>query len=363
MSRVTWSNSVGPTKCPPAWPSTSTPRPSITRAAPSRSPASMYPLTRSAWGRRDQRSHVDTRAVAGADGERRGARREPRHERVTCLADRHHGRDRHAALAGRAVGGADQSVGGRVEIGVRQHDGVVLGATQRLHPFPLGASGFIDVPGDRRRADERDCRHVGVRQEGVDRVLVAMHDVEDAVGQSGLFQQFRGQHAGGRVLFRRFQHERVPTGQRHGRHPHRAHDREIEGGDPCADPSGCLTVCESTPAPTSSECSPFSKWGMPVANSTTSSPRCTEPAASESVLPCSSVMTAARSPCRRSSRSRNRMRIRARRIGVVARHAGNARRALPTAASTSAALANGTVRTTSPVAELVTVPDRGPRAA
>jgi len=136
---------------------------------------------------------------------------------------------------------------------------------------------------------------------------------------------------------------------------------KLNGVMPAHTPSGCCTVCESTPAPTSSACSPFSRCGMPVANSTTSSPRCTEPAASGSVLPCSSVMAAAISPVCCSSRSRNRMRIRARRSGVVARQAGRAARALSTARSTSASLANGTVRTTRPVAALVTDPCRVPR--
>src|SRR5437667_3682320 len=59
--------------------------------------------------------------------------------------------------------------------------------------------------------------------------------------------------------------------------------------------------------------------------------------------------------------SRNRVRIRARRSGGVDRHPGNAATAAFTAASTSSWLAKGTVRTTAPVAALVTWPDLVPR--
>src|SRR3989440_607816 len=38
------------------------------------------------------------------------------------LADRHRDRDRHAALAGRAVTGTDQRIDGLVDIGIRHHD-------------------------------------------------------------------------------------------------------------------------------------------------------------------------------------------------------------------------------------------------
>ena len=131
---------------------------------------------------------------------------------------------------------------------------------------------------------------------------------------------------------------------------------KLNGVIPTQTPRGCLIVWESMPVPTSAECSPLSKCGMPVANSTTSSPRWTDPAASGRVLPCSSVMAAAISSVCCSSRSRKTMRIRARRSGVVERHAGKAVRAAWTAASTLESSANGTVRTPRPVALLVTSP-------
>jgi hypothetical protein len=53
------------------------------------------------------------------------------------LADRHRHRDRHAALAGRAVGRADQRVDRLVEVGVGHDDHVVLGAAQACTRLPF----------------------------------------------------------------------------------------------------------------------------------------------------------------------------------------------------------------------------------
>ena len=68
-----------------------------------------------------------------------------------------------------------------------------------------------------------------------------------------------------------------------------------EGVIPAHTPTGWRSECASTCVPTFSECSPFSRCGIPQANSTTSMPRCTEPIASGSVLPCSAVTSAASS--------------------------------------------------------------------
>ena len=61
-------------------------------------------------------------------------------------------------------------------------------------------------------------------------------------------------------------------------------------------PSGWRIDATSTPVDAFSVAEPFSRCGAPQANSTTSWPRATSPAASESTLPCSQVMIAASSP-------------------------------------------------------------------
>ena len=69
-------------------------------------------------------------------------------------------------------------------------------------------------------------------EDRVDRDLVAVDDVEHAVGQAGLLEQLGDEHRRARVLLGRLEHERVAAGDRVGEHPHRDHRREVERGDP-----------------------------------------------------------------------------------------------------------------------------------
>ena len=57
---------------------------------------------------------------------------------VADRLDRDDHRDRHAPLPRRAEAGVDRGVGGQVEVGVGQHDHVVLRAAERLHPLAVG---------------------------------------------------------------------------------------------------------------------------------------------------------------------------------------------------------------------------------
>jgi hypothetical protein len=121
------------------------------------------------------------------------------------------------------------------EVGVGHDDHVVLGAAQRLHALIVGSARVIDVLGDRGGADEADRRDVRMGEDGVDRLLVAVDDVEHAVGQAGLLHEV-GDHQGGRgVLLRGLQDEGVAAGERYREHPHRHHGREVEGRDAGAD--------------------------------------------------------------------------------------------------------------------------------
>jgi hypothetical protein len=155
-------------------------------------------------------------------------------ERVRDIADRHDDRDRHTALAGRAEGGGCELGGGVVEVGVGQHDGVVLGAAERLDALTaLGRPG-VDVPRDRGGADERDRVDAGVLEQRVDRHLVTVDDIEHAGRQAGPPVQLGDQVRGRRVALGRLQHECVAGRDRHRVHPHRNHRREVERGDPGA---------------------------------------------------------------------------------------------------------------------------------
>ncbi len=133
---------------------------------------------------------------------------------------------------------------------------------------------------------------------------------------------------------------------------------KLNGVMPAHTPSGWRTDQLSMPRPTCSVNSPFSRCGMPQANSTTSRPRVISPWASEKTLPCSSEMTRASASWSRFSNSRNLNMTRARVSGGVAAQPGNAAAAARTAWSTSPGSAKATRRTFSPVAGLYTSPHR-----
>ena len=147
------------------------------------------------------------------------------------LADRHRDRHRHAALAGRAVARADQRIDRLVHVGVRHHDHVVLGAAEALHALAVRGAGRIDVFGDGRGADEADRLDARIGEDRVDRLLVAVDDVEDAFRQSGLDEQLGDPHRHRWIALRRLEDEGVAAGDRGRALPQRDHGREIERRD------------------------------------------------------------------------------------------------------------------------------------
>jgi hypothetical protein len=122
-------------------------------------------------------------------------------------------------------------VGGEVDVGVGEDDGVVLGAAERLHPLAVGGSALVDVLRDRRRADEGDGGDVGVLEDRVHGLLVAVDDVEHALGQTGLGPQLGDEHRRRRVALAGLEHERVAARDGDRVHPHRHHHREVERRD------------------------------------------------------------------------------------------------------------------------------------
>ena len=178
----------------------------------------------------DQRTHVAAApTVAGAQSER--ALGDPGHQLVPDRPDREDGGDGHAAFPGRAEPGVDRLIGGDVEVGVREHDHVVLGAAEGLHPLAVRGRGLVDVAGDRGRADERHGLDVRVGEQTVDGDLVPVEHVEHPVGQARLGPQPR--HPQGRRwhLLTRLEHDRVARGDGDREEPHRHHGREVERAD------------------------------------------------------------------------------------------------------------------------------------
>src|SRR5690606_22945795 len=123
---------------------------------------------------------------------------------------------------------------------------------------------------------------------------------------------------------------------------------KLNGVMPATTPRGWRIECTSIPGPAPTVDSPFSRCGMPQANSITSSPRWTSPRASPRTLPCSLDSSAASSSMWSSSRRAKRNITRARRCGLVAAHPGCAAAAVRTASSSSAAPAKATRAWTSP---------------
>ncbi len=112
---------------------------------------------------------------------------------------------------------------------------MVLGPAQRLHALAVGSALLMDVFSDRGRADKGNGLDVRVLQQCIDRHLVALHHIEDAIGQTGFLEQTRHQQAGRRIALGRFEDEAVAGHQRHGNHPQGHHDRKVERRDPGAD--------------------------------------------------------------------------------------------------------------------------------
>ncbi|OLE17655.1 MAG: hypothetical protein AUG88_06270 [Actinobacteria bacterium 13_1_20CM_4_68_12] len=86
---------------------------------------------------RDERPHLGIGLHPVADLHLRQALLDRPNELVARVADRNQHRDRHAALARRAVARRDGRVGGHVDIGVGQDDHVILRAAERLHALPM----------------------------------------------------------------------------------------------------------------------------------------------------------------------------------------------------------------------------------
>ena len=180
---------------------------------------------------RDERPHLGALLEPGPDRDLGQPLLDRRNERLGDIADGEHDRDGHAALAGRAVGGAHRSVCGHVDVGVGQHDHVVLRAAERLDALAVLRPVLVDVAGDRRRADEADTGDVRVLEDRVHGDLVALDDVEDAVRQASLLQQLGHVERSRRILLRRLEHERVAAGDGGRPHPHGHHRGEVERGD------------------------------------------------------------------------------------------------------------------------------------
>ena len=123
---------------------------------------------------------------------------------------------------------------------------------------------------------------------------------------------------------------------------------KLNGVMPTHTPSGRRIDSQSMPRAMLGRISPIKSEGIPHANSTISIPRRMLPRASISVLPCSRETRAASSSKASSSSILKRKNTRARSVGGVSAHAGNAAAAASTASSTTLASHIGVSAITSP---------------
>ncbi|MCY1435313.1 hypothetical protein D9M71_514030 [compost metagenome] len=142
---------------------------------------------------RDDRAHFGGQVHALEDLQRARALQQFRHDLVGHVADKHRHRDRHAALAGRTEGRADQRVDHLVDVGIGHHHHVVLRPAQRLDALAMASPGLVDVVGDRRRADEAHGLDFRVVEQRIHGFLVALHHIEHAVWQPGFLEQLGDQ--------------------------------------------------------------------------------------------------------------------------------------------------------------------------
>jgi hypothetical protein len=131
---------------------------------------------------RDQRAHLVPVVEARADFHLRQALPD-RTDRDGDVADDDH-RDGHAALAGRAVA-AETAASAAISTSASGRTIMIL-APPSACILAAARARLVDLAGDRGRSHEGDGGDVRMLEDRVDRDLVAVDDVEDAVRQTGL---------------------------------------------------------------------------------------------------------------------------------------------------------------------------------
>ena len=107
---------------------------------------------------------------------------------------------------------------------------MVLGLAQGLNPLSVGGGGGIHMQAHLRGADKGNAPDVGMSQQDLRLMAGAGHDVEHAVGDTGLPVKRRELHAGHGRGGGGLQDEGIAADDGKGRHPaHGDHGREIPG--------------------------------------------------------------------------------------------------------------------------------------
>ena len=147
------------------------------------------------------------------------------------LAHGHGHRDRHAALARRAIARTHQRIGGKVHIGVGHDDHVVLGTAKALAAFAVRGCAAVDILRDGGGADKAHSLHRRAVKDRVNRFLVAIDHLQDTIGQTRLLAQLGQEHRAGGVTLGWLEDHRVARGQGRAHFPQGDHGGKVEGRD------------------------------------------------------------------------------------------------------------------------------------
>ena len=154
---------------------------------------------------------------------------------------------------------------------------MVLCAAERLDPLAVTLSRFRRCDGPpaccpRRRSPPRWGGPATSRPP-----RVALHDAEDAVGKPGPLHDLGQDERDGRVLSDGFSTKQFPHAMALAIIHNGTMIGKLNGVMPATTPRGSSTVRMSMPVEISELDEPFSRLGMPQANSTFSMPRATSP--------------------------------------------------------------------------------------
>ena len=181
--------------------------------------------------RRDDRAHLHAFIEAVADFEFRSGIGDRIAKSLLRFADGDRDRDGEAALPGATEGAVADDLRGHRHVGVGKNDDVILGAALALRALAVGGGARVDVLRDRSRADEADGADFGMIEQRVDGGFAAIHEIDDAFGQSGLFEEFVDVAHGERNALAGLEDESVAGGDGVGQIPERNHAGKVEGHD------------------------------------------------------------------------------------------------------------------------------------
>ena len=137
-----------------------------------------------------------------------------------------------AALSVIEEDGAGRAGDRRLQIAVAKNDVGRFAAQFERHFLQIAGSRLKDQFADFGGTGEGDFVDIRMRGQGGARgFAIARDDVHDAVGNSGLLNQFAQPQAGERRLLRRLDHHRASRSQRRAQLPGRHQQREIPRND------------------------------------------------------------------------------------------------------------------------------------